>query len=109
MADAPVLLTVRNLTAAAFRGLADVPPEMEWFANLGNKATRRAYQTALQGLSGTFQLKVLTAIAVALRNKILEASHMPSVYLNCRSGRFKGFNGLRPAFGHYEHFSHASC
>jgi site-specific recombinase XerD len=38
----------RLLTAAAFQGLADVPPEMEWFANLGNKATRRAYQTALQ-------------------------------------------------------------
>ncbi len=38
----------RLLTAAAFQGLADVPPEMEWFANLGNPATRRAYQTALQ-------------------------------------------------------------
>jgi hypothetical protein len=38
----------RLLTAAAFQGLADVPPEMEWFANLGNKATRRAYETALK-------------------------------------------------------------
>ncbi len=40
--------TTRILTAAAFQGLAEVPPEMEWFANLGNAATRRAYQTALQ-------------------------------------------------------------
>jgi len=39
--------TTRILTAAAYQGLADVPPEMEWFANLGNGATRRAYQTAL--------------------------------------------------------------
>jgi integrase/recombinase XerD len=28
--------------------MADVPPEIEWFANLGNKATRRAYETALK-------------------------------------------------------------
>jgi site-specific recombinase XerD len=38
----------RLLTAADFQGLAAVPPEVEWFANLGNKATRRAYQNALQ-------------------------------------------------------------
>src|ERR1700737_2108779 len=38
----------RVLTAAAFQGLADVPPAMEWFANLGNKAPRRAYETALK-------------------------------------------------------------
>ncbi len=47
----PVAISVasdRLLTAAAFRGLTDVPPEMEWFANLGNKATRRAYETALK-------------------------------------------------------------
>ncbi len=39
----------RGLTAAAFQGLATVPPAVEWFANLGNQATRRAYQNALQG------------------------------------------------------------
>ena len=44
---APLLPAGRLLTADAFQRLADVPPEMEWFANLGNKATRRAYETAL--------------------------------------------------------------
>ena len=34
----------RSLTAAEFQGLADVPPELEWFANLRNAKTRRAYQ-----------------------------------------------------------------
>jgi len=34
-------------TAARFQQLADVPPEIEWFANLGSKATRRAYETAI--------------------------------------------------------------
>ena len=49
MADALVpLIADRRLTAARFQGLADVPPEIEWFANLGNKATRRAYENALQ-------------------------------------------------------------
>ncbi len=38
----------RLLTAEAFQRLADVPPEIEWFANLGNKATRRAYETAIK-------------------------------------------------------------
>lgn len=32
----------------AFRRLAEVPPEVEWFANLSSAATRRAYETALQ-------------------------------------------------------------
>jgi hypothetical protein len=38
----------RLLTADAYQRLADVPPEVEWFANLGNAATRRAYENALQ-------------------------------------------------------------
>ena len=37
-------LSVRVLTAAEFQGLADVPPELEWFANIANAKTRRAYQ-----------------------------------------------------------------
>ena len=37
----------RLLTSEAFQRLADVPPELEWFANLGNAATRRAYENAL--------------------------------------------------------------
>ena len=44
----PTSSSPRLLTAAAFQGLADVPPELEWFANLGTKATRRAYETALK-------------------------------------------------------------
>lgn len=38
----------RLLTAEQFQRLADVPPAIEWFANLGNKATRRTYEHALQ-------------------------------------------------------------
>jgi len=42
------LSTGRLLTAEGFQRLADVPAEIEWFANLGNKSTRRAYENALQ-------------------------------------------------------------
>jgi integrase/recombinase XerD len=40
--------TGRLLTAAEFRRLADVPPEVEWFANLTNPCTRRAYENAVK-------------------------------------------------------------
>jgi integrase/recombinase XerD len=33
-----------TLTAPHFQALADVPPELEWFANLTNANTRRAYR-----------------------------------------------------------------
>jgi site-specific recombinase XerD len=38
----------RALTAKEFLDLADVPPEIEWFANITNPQTRRAYQNDLK-------------------------------------------------------------
>jgi integrase/recombinase XerD len=38
----------RLLTAEAFLRLSEVPPEVEWFANLTNKCTRRAYENAIR-------------------------------------------------------------
>jgi integrase/recombinase XerD len=38
----------RLLTATEFHRLADVPPEVEWFANLSNAHTRRVYQNAIK-------------------------------------------------------------
>jgi integrase/recombinase XerD len=40
----PATLLPRTLSQAQFQGLADVPPEVEWFANLTNANTRRAYR-----------------------------------------------------------------
>jgi len=42
----------RVLTAAEFQGLADVPPELEWFANIDNAKTRRAYRGDVGDFSG---------------------------------------------------------
>jgi integrase/recombinase XerD len=38
----------RLLTAVEFQRLADVPPEVEWFKNIRNPNTKRAYQNAVQ-------------------------------------------------------------
>jgi site-specific recombinase XerD len=49
MSDALIPLSgSRRLTAAPFQSLADVPPETEWFANIQNPNTRRAYEGALK-------------------------------------------------------------
>lgn len=54
---APVVGTVvlhdrdRTLTADEFRHLADVPPGVEWFANLTNPRTRRAYRVDIEDFS----------------------------------------------------------
>jgi hypothetical protein len=41
-----------KLTATGFRMLATVPPEIEWLANLGNAATRRAYRADVRDFMG---------------------------------------------------------
>ena len=50
----PVLVVSggRLLTDVRFQALVDVPPELEWFANISNKSTRRAYENALKDFMG---------------------------------------------------------
>jgi integrase len=45
---AKVAPKTRLLTAAEFQHLADVPPEVEWFANIRNPHTKRAYENAIK-------------------------------------------------------------
>jgi integrase/recombinase XerD len=40
--------TRRSLTQAEFQRLAEVPPEVEWFKNIRNPNTKRAYQNAIK-------------------------------------------------------------
>jgi len=39
----PIAQAERRLTASEFQRLADIPPELEWFANIDNPRTRKAY------------------------------------------------------------------
>src|SRR5271163_2048599 len=47
-APIPARTANRLLTSAEFHRLADVPPEVEWFANLSSPQTRRAYENAVR-------------------------------------------------------------
>jgi site-specific recombinase XerD len=51
-APIPARIATRLLTSAEFHRLADVPPEVEWFANLSSRATRRAYENAIRDFVG---------------------------------------------------------
>lgn len=44
----PTAASSRTLTASEFHQLAQVPPAAEWFANIDNPNTRRAYRNDLQ-------------------------------------------------------------
>ena len=56
----------RRLSALEFQRLAAVPAAMEWFANIDNPRTRRAYQNDLEdfcsfiGLTGAEEFRAVT-------------------------------------------------
>jgi hypothetical protein len=78
---APITLTPTlpvQLTTAQFQILADVPPELEWFANLTNANTRRAYQQdihdfmAFAGIHQPEQFREITrAHIIATRQQLV--------------------------------------
>ena len=72
----------RLLTAAEFQGLSDVPPEAEWFANISNPRTRRAYQGDIRefmvfvGIAGAGEFRLVTrAHALAWRKELERRGH----------------------------------
>jgi integrase/recombinase XerD len=68
----------RALTAAEFYKLADIPPEMEWFANLRNPNTRKAYENDLRefrrfvGITRPEEFRTITRAHVIAWRKDLE-------------------------------------
>lgn len=51
MTDLTTILPERRLTDQQFQGLADIPSELEWFANIENAKTRRAYKNDINDFS----------------------------------------------------------
>jgi integrase/recombinase XerD len=45
---AKVTVTTRLLSASEFQRLSEVPPEVEWFKNIRNSSTKRAYENAIK-------------------------------------------------------------
>jgi hypothetical protein len=68
----------RSLTPAQYGALADVPPEIEWLANITNPKTRRAYKndvsefSAFTGLRNPVELRTVTRAHVIAWRKDLE-------------------------------------
>lgn len=68
----------RLLTAAQFRELADVPPEVEWFANIENPQTRRAYKIDIHdfmsfvGIVAPNEFRTVTRAHVIAWRKVVE-------------------------------------
>jgi len=72
----------RSLTAAQYDHLSDVPPEIEWLANIPNKKTRRAYKIdvgefmGFAGLTESSQLRTVTRAHVIAWRKDMEAREL---------------------------------
>src|SRR3954469_8004847 len=68
----------KRLSRAEFQGLGDMPPELEWFANLDNPRTRRAYRidvkefTAFAGVERPEEMRQVTRAHLIAWRKDLE-------------------------------------
>lgn len=68
----------RLLTAAEFQQLAEVPAEVEWFANIENPRTRRAYQIDIRdfmtfvGIVAPTEFRTVTRAHVIAWRKVVE-------------------------------------
>jgi integrase/recombinase XerD len=58
------------LTSAEFSQLADVPPETEWFANIDNPHTRRAYRNDLK------EFMTFTGIRMPIELRLITRAHV---------------------------------
>jgi integrase/recombinase XerD len=61
----------RILSAPEFQHLADVPPETQWFANIDNPNTRRAYQDDLAGFIRFAGIQTPTEFRQVTRSHVL--------------------------------------
>jgi len=81
-----VVGTARNsvLSAEQFKQLGDVPPEFEWFANIDNPHTRRAYQQDLNdfinftGIQEPTDFRMVKRSHIIAWRKTLEARSLES-------------------------------
>ena len=69
--------SARALTAAEFHRLSEVPPAIEWFANIRNEKTRRAYKNDVQdfmqfvGIQSPEEFRIVTrAHVIAWRDTL---------------------------------------
>jgi hypothetical protein len=83
MSDIIPVVKSSFLTAEQFEKLSDVPPEIEWLANITNQKTRRAYKidvsefSLFTGIQSSQELRTITRAHVIACRKDLEAREVP--------------------------------
>lgn len=77
-----VPVTKSFLTPKQFENLSDVPPKLEWLANITNEKTRRAYKTdasefsLFTGIQNSAELRTITRAHVIAWRKDLESREL---------------------------------
>ena len=66
-----VPLKTSNLTRAQFEQLSDVPPEVEWLANITNLKTRRAHKEDVREFIGFTGLHGYVGLRSVVRSHII--------------------------------------
>src|SRR5260370_41079495 len=66
-----VSLDTRRLTAVEFQRLGDVPPATEWFENIDNDNTKRAYKNAIKDFMGFVGIKQPEEFRLVTRAHVL--------------------------------------
>lgn len=61
----------RRLTDSQFRCLADIPPEVEWFANLDNSHTARAYRRDLEDFRAFAGIQKVEEFRIVRRSHLI--------------------------------------
>ena len=91
----------RYLTAPEFQALAQVPPEAEWFANITNPRTRRAYRIDITdfarfiGISRPEEFRIVTRAHVIRWRKELEQRRLSSATIRRKLSAVSSlFDGL---------------
>jgi site-specific recombinase XerD len=80
MAD--IVPVLSGLSPSQFQALAEVPPEIEWLANITNQKTRRAYQvdvaefSRFAGLQNPAELRTITRAHVIAWRKDMESRQL---------------------------------
>lgn len=81
---------VGTLSAQQYEGLTDVPPEVEWLANITNSKTRRAYKedvaefVTFTGLKESAQLRTVTRSHVIAWRKDMEVRELSAASVRRR-------------------------
>jgi hypothetical protein len=103
-----VPISEEALTPAEFQKLADVPPELEWLANISTEKTRRFYKRDVEEFSrftrlrAPVELRNVTRAHVIARRKSLEARNLTPASIRRKLSALSSLYGTVKRGGHHQ-------